>query len=171
MEEIEKLKAMGLDVYLTKEKYVQAEDLITACAVNINCSLAVVLGEVFLVRGTGKLPNLKTIAKELRNVIQHIAIFAHCLDVEIPEEEEIDEFIEEELPEDSQMDVILSVLSMKHASSNMVLEFFESKLNESNPFDWDMMDVGILDMLANCKAICNRFKLNFPEVIVYGGNL
>lgn len=171
MEEIEKLTSRGLDEYLAEEKYVQTEDLLTACVVNINCSLAGILEEMYSVRGTGKLPDLKMMANDLQIIVQHIGIMAHCLELAIPEEEEIDKFIENDVPEDTQMDAVLTTLSMMYIASNMTLEYYSSELEEENSFDWDMMNVGILDLLAQVKILCNRFKMKFVNVITLGESL
>jgi hypothetical protein len=69
------------------------------------------------------------------------------------------------------MDAVLTTLSLMHTASSMTLDYFSSEMEEENSFDWEMMNVGILDMLAQAKVICNRFKMNFVNVVVKGENL
>jgi hypothetical protein len=171
MEEIEKLKTRALDEYLAEDKYTQVEDLITACGVNIGCATAGILEEVYKVRGTGKTPTLKPIAQDLQIIIQHVAIIAHCLEMEIPELENIEEFVEDEIDIEVQMDATMTALAMQSISANMVLEYFAGVMDGDELWDYDAIDASIIDMLAHCLAICRRFKLNFVNVIVHGENL
>lgn len=170
MEEIEVLKSIALDEYLNNDKYGQIEDLLAVCVVNLSASLTGILEAVFAVRGTGKNPNLKEVAADLQNIVQHIAVMTHCLDVNIPEFEEIEEFIDEEMDDESRMDVTMCLLSIQHIFSNMVLEYYVSALEPENEdlVDNAMMQVGVLDMLSSVMCICIRYKLDFAQVIVQG---
>jgi hypothetical protein len=168
MEEIEVLKAKALDDYLAEEKYTQVEDLMTVCAVNIAASATGVMLSAYEVRGTGDKPDLDSIKSDLQIIIKHAAVIAHCLDINVPELEEIEEFFEDELPIESKMDTILSTLSIQHISSSLVAEYFAGEIDEDSPVDLDMMQVGVVDIIANTYAICQRYKFDFTEVVVYG---
>ena len=168
MEEIEVLKCKALDDYLAEEKYTQVEDLMTTCAVNVAASATSIMIDVYKVRGTRGTPFLDSIKSDLQIIIKHAAVMAHCLGLNIPELEEIEEFYENELPIESKMDTILSCLSIQHVSSSFVAEYFAGELDEDSPVDLDMMQVGIIDIIANTYAICQRFKFDFTKVIVYG---
>jgi hypothetical protein len=170
MEEIEKLKVVALDQYLGDQNYAQVEDLLATCSLNLSVALSSILLKVYEVRGTGKNPDLDSIAKDLRTIIQHVAVMAHCLDLYVPELEELEEFIEDEFDDDSLMDTTMCALSIQHIYSNMILDHYAGGFDSDNPdmVDLDMMQVGIIDMLASTLAICNRYKLNFIQVIVYG---
>lgn len=170
MEEIEKLKVVALDEYLAGDNYAQVEDLLATCALNLSVALSSVLLKVYEVRGTGKSPDLDAVAKELRSVIQHIAVIAHCLDLYIPEYEELEEFVEDEIIDENKMDATMCILSIQHIYANMILDYYVGAFDSDNPdmVDMDMMQVGILDMLANVLCICNRYKMDFIQTIVYG---
>jgi len=168
MEEIEKLKSRGLDEYLENEKYAQVEDLITACAVNLSNSLAGIMYEMYKVRGTKTKPNEDQIRSDIQIVIEHIAILAHCLDLGIPEYEEIMEFYEDDVGFDLKMDVCLAAMNANYISSNMSLEYFSNGFGEDDPVDNNMMQVGILDVICSMMAICNRLGFDFIDVIVRG---
>ena len=168
MEEIEKLKSRGLDEYLENEKYAQVEDLITACAVNLANSLAGIMLEMYKVRGIKMKPDENQIRSDIQIVIEHIAILAHCLDLEIPEYEEIMEFYEDETGFDLKMDVCLAAMNANYISSNMSLEYFANGFGEDDPIDNSMMQVGILDVICSMMAICERLGFDFIDVVVRG---
>jgi hypothetical protein len=168
MEEIEVLKSKALDTYLSEAKYTQVEDLLTACVVEISCSVANMMRLIYQIRGSGKAPDLKDIRSETQNVIRHVAIMAHCVNVEIPEFEEIEEFYEDELTIEVKMDAMMALMSIQYISSNMTMEYFSGLAEEDDMVDEDILEVGIVDMLANAYSVCNRFKLDYTNVIVYG---
>lgn len=168
MEEIDKLKTRALDEYLADDKYTQVEDLVTLCVVQITSCTTGIMEEVHETRKTGKELNLKFLASDLQNVIQHIAVFAYCLDMEIPEYEEIQEFLEDDIPLMNKMDSTLAALTIQHTISSMALEYFDSQDDEDNPMDFDLVNAGIIDIIGNCYAICNKYKLDFEQVIIYG---
>jgi len=171
MEEIEVLMGKALDEYLEGKKYAQTEDLLAACATNISDSLAGMQYEIFEVRGTGRAPDLGKIAGDIQDLIQNVAVMAHCLDLYIPEFEEIEEFIEEEFNQDHKMDATMCLLSIHHIFSKMILEYYVAASDPEDQQDLladEMMQVGIIDMLASLMSICNRYKLDFTRVVVYG---
>lgn len=168
MEEIYKLTSRGLDEYLSNEKYVQAEDLISACNVNIIGSISGVLTSMYEVRGTSEIPDEHSIRSDLQIIVEHIGILAHCLDIEIPEYEELQEYFEEEISTALKMDVTLACTNLLYISSNIVLEYFASGFDEDNPLDMDLLDVGFRDMLGSIMGICSRLKYDFIDVVVRG---
>ena len=170
MEEIEVLKSIALDEYLTDDKYCQVEDLLAVCVVNLSASLNGILQAIFTVRGTGKNPNIKELGADLQNIIQHIAVLTHCLDLAVPEYEEIEQFVYEDISDENKMDVTTCILSVQHIYANLVLEYYAGAFDPENEdmVNADMMQVGILDMLANIMCVCTRYKLDFTEVITLG---
>lgn len=168
MEEIEALKVRALDDYLGIAKYTQVEDLLTAVAVNISTSTARILEDIFDVRGTTKSLNIDEVSEDLHNIICHIAVMAHCLDVDIPELEEIMGFVEEEISYENRMDSSLAVLTIQNISSHMTLEYFSNKFEEEDLVEADLVQVGIIDMLANVYVICEKQGLDFEQIIIFG---
>lgn len=168
MEEIYKLTSRGLDEYLENEKYVQAEDLIAACNLNISSSSTGVMCSMYEVRGLGEQPDEKSIRKDLQIIIEHIGILAHCLDVDIPEWEELEEYFEDEVSTSLRMDATLACTNINFIVSNITLEYFSVDFDEDDPMDKDMLQVGVMDMITSVMAICSRLKYDFIDVVVRG---
>lgn len=170
MEEIEVLKSVALDKYLTEDKYCQVEDLLAVCIVNLSASLNGILQAIFDVRGTGKNPNLKEVAADLQNIVQHIAVMSHCFDLNIPELEQIEEFVEEEFESDNKLDVTMCILSIQHIYTQMIRDYYVDAFEEKEEdlVDVEMMQIGIIDMLASTLCICTRYKMDFSKVVIYG---
>jgi hypothetical protein len=168
MEEIYKLTSRGLDEYLENEKYVQAEDLISACNLNILSSSVGIMCSMYEVRGLGEKPNDKNIRKDLQIIVEHIGILAHCLDIEIPELEELEEYFEDEVMMSLKMDVTMACTNINFITSNITLEYFSTEFGDEDLVDKDMLQVGILDMITSVMAMCSRLKYDFIDVIVRG---
>lgn len=168
MEELYKLTSRGLDEYLSNEKYVQAEDLITACGVNISASVSGIMTSVYEVRDMHTSPDEKQIRSDLQIILEHIGILAHCMDIELPELEQLEEYYEEEIGIGLKMDVILACMNLMYIHAHVILEHFELAFEEDEPVDLERLSIGIQDMIGTCMAICNRFKYDFVDVVVRG---
>lgn len=168
MEEIYKLTSRGLDEYLENEKYVQAEDLVAACNLNIMASSTGVMTSMYEVRDSGEEPDHKSIRKDLQIIIEHIGILTHCLDIDIPELEDLEEYFDDEVGLAFKMDVSLACTNINYIVSNITLEYFSNEFSDDDPLDKGTLEIGITDMITSVMAICSRLKYDFIDVVVRG---
>ncbi|MNK09952.1 hypothetical protein D3C87_279610 [compost metagenome] len=164
MEELGVMQLKVIEPYHMNDQYPQVEDLVRDAGVLISKSQASLMGEYYDLKAKGREINQEIVIAHANMILKYVLALMYCFEIDIPDEEEVEEHYEEEVPQLISSDVILTLFNIQYHISGMVLHYWDC-VDAGDDVDKVVIYDGCMDIFAALKMICEKYSFTMQDLI------
>lgn len=164
MEELAKMQMKVIEPYHMNSKYPQVEDLVRDSCILINKSQTDLIEEYVVKKNINKEIDENFLKLHLNSILKSVCALTYCFELDLPDEETLGEFLEQDISPIINADVILTLFNIQNCASNIALEYWTSADSEYG-FDPSEMYDACMAILAGIKTLCDKYKIDFLDLI------